>query len=389
MSLGGSASDNKGVTRVTWSNSRGGRGRQGTGSWFVSGISLQLGTNVLTVTAFDQAGNHSNDTLTVIYQTPRAGQTITFPAIADRTFGDLQIPLAAAATSGLDVSFNVLNGPASLSSNLLTLTGAGGVTVRASQAGDDQFNAAPAVDRSFYVAKADQAITFAPVPAKLAGDGSLHSRHIEFRAAGVFRNVLGPATLSSNLVTLLAAGTVTVSAWQPGDSNYNGAVTVQQSFTVGKLPQWILFGALSKQVVGDAPFALSASASSGLPVDFSVLTGPAVVSGSMATITGPGLVVLRASQPGDSTYASAPDADQVLIVAPGNNVVTDCQRLGNGMFTLRYYGDAGTDYVVVASTNLVNWLPLATNQVRGLGYLEFTDISSTNFVRRFYRVGRP
>ncbi len=96
--------------------------------------------------------------------------------------------------------------------------------------------------------------------------------------------------------------------------------------------------------------------------------------------------MLRASQPGDATYAPAPNVDQALIVGPGNNIITDFQLLANGVFTLRLYGEPETNYVVQGSTNLVNWLSLATNQVSGLGYFEFTDISSTNFVRRYYRI---
>ncbi len=65
-------------------------------SWFVSGITLQPGTNVLTVTAFDQAGNSGRDPLTVIYETPKQNQTVTFPAIANRSFGDAPVLLAAA-----------------------------------------------------------------------------------------------------------------------------------------------------------------------------------------------------------------------------------------------------------------------------------------------------
>ena len=56
------------------------------------------------------------------------------------------------------------------------------------------------------------------------------------------------------------------------------------------------------------------------------------------------------------------------------------------MFTFRFYGEPGTNYVVQGSTNLVNWSALATNQVSGLGYLEFTDISATNCAKRFYRI---
>src|SRR5438445_8743224 len=47
LALRGSASDNVGVTQVTWANSRGGGGTAtGTTSWAASGIALQPGTNV-------------------------------------------------------------------------------------------------------------------------------------------------------------------------------------------------------------------------------------------------------------------------------------------------------------------------------------------------------
>jgi len=67
LSLAGTASDNVGVTQVTWSNSRGGSGAAtGTANWSAS-VALQSGSNVLTVTARDAAGNTSTDTLTVTY----------------------------------------------------------------------------------------------------------------------------------------------------------------------------------------------------------------------------------------------------------------------------------------------------------------------------------
>jgi hypothetical protein len=235
--------------------------------------------------------------------------------------------------------------------------------------------------------KFDQTITFGTLPDKYINDLPFALTATASSVLPVtFSIVSGPATLSNNVVTLTNAGIVTVRASQSGDSTFNTATNVDRSFVVAKLPQTITFGALSKQVVGDAPFALSASASSGLPVSFSVLSGPVILSGNIVTITGAGLAVLRASQSGDATNAPAPNVDQVLLIVPGNNIITDAQRLANGMFTLRFYGDTGTNYVVKASTNLVNWLPVVTNQISGLGYLEFTDISSTNFARRFYRI---
>jgi uncharacterized repeat protein (TIGR01451 family) len=56
---------------------------------------------------------------------------------------------------------------------------------------------------------------------------------------------------------------------------------------------------------------------------------------------------------------------------------------GNG-FQMRLVGVAGSNYVLQASTDMVNWAPIATN-TPATGLWNFTDGQSTNFVRRFYR----
>jgi hypothetical protein len=64
--LTGTAFDDVGVVSVTWSNDRGGDGvAEGTSSWTTPAIDLKMGTNVLTVTASDAAGNVQTITLTV------------------------------------------------------------------------------------------------------------------------------------------------------------------------------------------------------------------------------------------------------------------------------------------------------------------------------------
>jgi hypothetical protein len=71
LTLGGTAADNVGVTQVTWANDRGGSGTAtGTTSWTAGGIALQGGTNILTVTARDAAGNTGTKTLTVTFTRP-------------------------------------------------------------------------------------------------------------------------------------------------------------------------------------------------------------------------------------------------------------------------------------------------------------------------------
>jgi hypothetical protein len=83
MNLGGTATDNVGVTQVRWSNDRGGSGvATGAANWSVSGIPLQNGTNIITVNAFDAAGNSGVDTVTVAYAAPTAPTDTTRPTIS-------------------------------------------------------------------------------------------------------------------------------------------------------------------------------------------------------------------------------------------------------------------------------------------------------------------
>ena len=88
LMLKGTASDNVGVTQVTWASSRGGGGTAtGTSSWATNAIALQIGSNTLTVTARDAAGNTAQANLTVTLSdtspptiavtTPVAGTTLT------------------------------------------------------------------------------------------------------------------------------------------------------------------------------------------------------------------------------------------------------------------------------------------------------------------------
>jgi YD repeat-containing protein len=71
INLSGTASDNTGVTLVTWQNYSGGIGvASGTNSWSITGIPLKTGANDIFVTAYDAAGNSTYATLTVTYFPP-------------------------------------------------------------------------------------------------------------------------------------------------------------------------------------------------------------------------------------------------------------------------------------------------------------------------------
>jgi len=103
MALGGTASDNVGVTKVTWTNDRGGSGTAvGTTSWTASGIALQPGANVLTVTARDAAGNTAAATLTVtLSDTTPPTVALTAPTAGATVTGALSVTATATDNVGV------------------------------------------------------------------------------------------------------------------------------------------------------------------------------------------------------------------------------------------------------------------------------------------------
>jgi uncharacterized repeat protein (TIGR03803 family) len=62
----------------------------------------------------------------------------------------------------------------------------------------------------------------------------------------------------------------------------------------------------------------------------------------------------------------------------------DAPSLDGGTFQFQLVGVAGSNYVLQASSNLVNWTPLLTNNATN-GLLNLTDTNAGSFGRRFYR----
>jgi hypothetical protein len=79
-------------------------------------------------------------------------QAISFPQIPNHLVSDAPFMIEATATSGLDVLFQVISGPASIDGNIVTLNGtAGEVVIEATQPGNSQWDPAETVTNTFMV----------------------------------------------------------------------------------------------------------------------------------------------------------------------------------------------------------------------------------------------
>ncbi len=172
-----------------------------------------------------------------------------------------------------------------------------------------------------YVGRLDQTINFGALADKVYGNSPFNVSATASSGLPVSFNIQsGPATSSGNTVTITGAGTVTVRATQPGNTFYNAAPPLDQSFTVNKAAQIITFGALAARTYGDSPFTVSATANSGLPVSFNLQSGPANIDGSTVTLTGAGSVIIRGTQPGDSNYNAAFPVNRSFPVSKANSI---------------------------------------------------------------------
>ena len=131
----------------------------------------------------------------------------------------------------------------------------------------------------------------------------------------------GTASLS---LSTIDAGTHTITAVYEGEGQDSPFESGDADETLVVMPgsQTINFGPLSSVSYGVAPIVLDASASSGLVVSYSIISGPGTLDGSTLTITGAGTITIEADQAGDNDYLAAPSVQQSLQVTPAILTVT-------------------------------------------------------------------
>ena len=254
------------------------------------------GSYTITATA---TGNYSGSA-SFNWSIGQQGQSITFPNPGSQTYGT-PLTLNASASSELPVSYSV-SGPATLSGNVLTFTGIGSVSVTASQSGNQNYSAAADVSVSFTINP--KPATFSLSPTSFTYNGSAQGPSVSASPSDATYTVSGPIS-STNYGTY----TVTITA----SGNYTGSNTL--SWHIAATGQTITFNQPVDQTYGDT-LILNATASSGMPISYSVGSGPATVSGNVVSFTGCGAVSITASQAGNSNYSSAANVNRTFTVNP-------------------------------------------------------------------------
>jgi hypothetical protein len=183
-------------------------------------------------------------------------------------------------------------------------------------------------------------------------------------SGGVYQSVAGDVPTGSTMSGSLAAASGTIGqplsyklsgalSFSPTPTQY-AAVNLPSGFSINSASGDITsvisepstaasqtisaFTTISAKAFGALPFNVSApSASSGLPVELSVKSGPASINGNTVTLTGVGIVLLAANQAGNVNYDAAPEVTTSFIVSPPLTPVVDWKSPTNRQFSMTLY----------------------------------------------------
>jgi parallel beta-helix repeat protein len=167
-----------------------------------------------------------------------------------------------------------------------------------------------------------------------------------------------PATgMASVSTSTLPLGSDTITAtYQPSNAFTASSATLAQTVQES---QTLVFPQPAAPAYMGTSVLLGATASSGLPVTYSVVSGPATVSGAVLTYTGVGSVVVEADQAGNASYATAPAVQQAVTTTllsepvatssgPVTTVVTFSSAGMLGSAEVFTQGATGLDFAQVA-----------------------------------------
>ncbi|MEI6786738.1 MAG: MBG domain-containing protein, partial [Verrucomicrobiota bacterium] len=310
----------------------------------------------------------------VVLDVTKVGQTLQFAAVADQVATNAPVTLSATASSGLAVQYTVVSGPATVSGNQLTLTGAGVVTVAADQPGNANYNAAETVNQRFNVTLASQAITFGALSARTYGNGSfpLSATASSGLAVSYSSSDSAVASVSGNTVTLTGPGTATLTASQAGNAYYEAAANVSQPLLVNAGSAAVVLGNLIQGYDGTVRSVTATPTPAGLAVSVTYDGWPAAPKNAgrytvVATIT-------------DAHYTGSATDTLVISQAPATVTLGSLTQTHNGAARsvttatapvvlpadVTYDGSASAPtnagrYTVIGTINSVNYAGGSTN----------------------------
>jgi hypothetical protein len=117
--------------------------------------------------------------------------------------------------------------------------------------------------------------------------------------------------------------------------------------------------------MAQSPITLNASASSGLPVTYRVVSGPRTVSGNLLSLIGTGAVVVRAEQSGNEQFRAASMHRSIMVLPPTPPALRAMTVAPDGRLRFELEGTHGARIALQFSEDLIRWGTVSIHTVPG------------------------
>lgn len=245
----------------------------------------------------------------------KADQTIAWDFTATEMTVDETLTLNATATAG-EVTFALTGDAATLEGNTLTAVKAGEVVITASQAGNDNYNAAPAIQNTITVLKATPTVSAWPTLNDVVY-GATYGEALqliggEHSVEGAFSITNMPADLAQ----VPAVGEYTFGiVFTPAKAESYNEVSDSVTLQVTKQLQTIAWNFADQELLIGNTLTLSATAPAG-EVSFAIqpAEGVASLEGNTLTALAAGTVTITATAPENENYEAASVSYTVTVI---------------------------------------------------------------------------
>ena len=220
-----------------------------------------------------------------------------------KTFGDADFDLSATSSNTGAFTYTVTDqNIATVNGSTVTIVGAGSTSITVVQAEDDNFASSTATF-TLTVNKTDSTITLSDI-SKTYGDDDFNLS-ASSSSTGAFTYTVTDqniATLNGNTLTIVGAGSTSITVSQAADNNYNTA-SKTINLSVAKGTPVLSFNDVVKNY-GDTSFTIEAqSQTSSGSLTFSSSDNSVVsISGSTATVNGAGSSIITVTQSETANY---------------------------------------------------------------------------------------
>ena len=319
-----------------------------------------LGAGTTTVTVSQAADNNYNlATATMTITVNKATPTLSAFDDITKTYGDADFSLVQ-PTSDSDGGFTYGSSntsSATLSGDTVSILHSGSIIITATQAATANYNSAT-ISLTLTINKATQTISVEPIPAtKPLKDFTTAIPLVATSSSGndvlVSLEAGSAATLNGSvgnysLTNVQATGIVTVTFTASETTRFNAASTTL-SMDVVKTAQNISYSPAFTTAVDysdNLTIPLTASSSSGLTVSYTLVSGPATLSGTTLSVSQTGIIIVDADQAGNTAYNPALTVRKSITVSPGDVTLSN--------FSIPAKVDTNADFTVTAPNSTVS-----------------------------------